>query len=348
MSPTPAQESEGRQTGRGEDLAAALRRAAALLAEAGVPSPRVDAEVLAEHVLAREPGPGVLGGGGIGRLRALAITGATLPEGVADAFWALVAERARRVPLQHLTGAANFRHLTLAVGPGVFVPRPETEGVVQIALDWIAERFPGSVVDPLGRPPHPAGHAPSSASAHDGAGTPAARRGPVVVDLGTGSGAIAVSIAHEVPGARVHAVELSELAHAWAARNVGLPEVGGRVRLVLGDLRTALTELDGTVDVVVSNPPYIPPDMVPREPEAALHDPEMALYGGAEGGLELPLAAAASAARLLAPGGLFVMEHAEVQAERIAEILGASRLWTGVRSHTDLNSLPRATSALRA
>jgi release factor glutamine methyltransferase len=170
----------------------------------------------------------------------------------------------------------------------------------------------------------------------------------VVVDLGTGSGAIAASIAHEAPGAVVHAVELSELAHAWAARNLALPEVGGRVRLVRGDLRTALAELDGTVDAVVTNPPYIPPDMVPREPEAALHDPEMALYGGGEGGLELPLAAAARAARLLVPGGFLVMEHAEVQAERIANRLARSGAWTQIRSHTDLNGAPRATSAVRA
>nr|WP_066498590.1 HemK/PrmC family methyltransferase [Sinomonas atrocyanea] len=308
-----------------------MRRAAALLAEAGVPSPRVDAELLAEHLLAHGPTGDALGGGGLGRLRALAIAGHPVPDG----FWDLVAERARRVPLQHLTGAAHFRHLTLAVGPGVFVPRPETEGVVQVALDWIAEHFPGAV-------------APAPGEAPDAAGPARAGGRPVVVDLGTGSGAIAASVAHEVPGAVVHAVELSELAHAWAARNLALPEVGGRVRLVRGDLRTALGELDGTVDVVVTNPPYIPPDMVPRDLEAALHDPEMALYGGADGGLELPLAAAATAARLLVPGGFLVMEHAEVQARRIAERLAASPDWTAVRSHADLNGLPRATSAVRA
>lgn len=314
-----------------QDLGAALRRAAAILAEAGVPSPRVDAELLAEHLLAHSPAGDQLGGGGLGRLRALAIAGHPVPEG----FWDLVAERARRVPLQHLTGVAHFRHLTLAVGPGVFVPRPETEGVVQVALDWIAEHFPDAL-------------APGAGNASDAAGPPRARQRPVVVDLGTGSGAIAASIAHEVPGAVVHAVELSELAHAWAARNLALPEVGGRVRLVQGDLRTALAELDGTVDVVVTNPPYIPPDMVPKDPEAALHDPELALYGGSEGGLELPLAAAATAARLLVPGGFLVMEHAEVQAGRIAARLAATPAWTEVRSHTDLNGLPRATSAVRA
>jgi release factor glutamine methyltransferase len=277
-----------------------------MLAAAGVPSPRADAELLAEYLLRC----------GLGRLRALAVMGAQVPEG----FWELVEERSRRIPLQHLTGSAHFRHLTLSVGPGVFVPRPETETLVTLVLDWIGAQpefaLPGG-------------------------------RGPVVVDLGTGSGAIAASIAAECTTSRVHAVELSELAHAWAARNVALPEVGGRVELVLGDLRTAFPELDGEVDVVVSNPPYIPAGMIPREPEAADHDPELALYGGGEDGLELPLAAIASAARLLRPGGFLVMEHAEVQAVSLAARLAADARWTGVASHRDLNGLPRATSAVR-
>jgi len=166
---------------------------------------------------------------------------------------------------------------------------------------------------------------------------------PKVVDLGTGSGAIAGSIAHEVPGAEVHAVEFSEFAHAWAAKNL-LP-LG--VRLVRGDLRDALPEHNGTFDVVVSNPPYIPAEAVPNEPEVALHDPPEALYGGGADGMELPAAAAASAARLLVPGGYFVMEHAEVQAGWIAAMLERSGLWSGVRTHLDLNGRERATSAVR-
>ena len=287
--------------GPGEQLDAALRRATAVLAEAGVPSPRADAELLAEHLLRC----------GLGRLRALAVLGAPVPDG----FWDLVEERAKRTPLQHLTGTAHFRQLALSVGPGVFVPRPETETLVTIVLDWIASQ--------------------------------AGLDSPVVVDLGTGSGAIAASIGAECPSSRVHAVELSELAHAWAARNVALPEVGGRVELVLGDLRTAFRELDGTVDAVVSNPPYIPAGMVPREPEAAEHDPDLALYGGGEEGLDVPLAAVASAARLLRPGGFFAMEHAEVQAAYLAARLAADPAWTGVASHRDLNGRPRATSAVR-
>lgn len=280
-------------------LAAALREAAAILAGAGVPSPAVDAELLAAHLL----------GESRGRVKALAFTDAPVPAGYAE----LVAERASRVPLQHLTGAASFRYLELKVGPGVFVPRPETETVAQLAID-AARRMA------------------------------AAGRSPVkAVDLGTGSGAIAASLATEVPEAEVHAVELSPLALAWARRN--LDPLG--VHLVHDDLRTALTEANGTFDVVVSNPPYVPADAVPNEPEAAEHDPAMALYGGGLDGLELPLAAAGTAARLLRTGGYFVMEHAEVQAERMAALLAAQPCWQDVATHTDLNGRPRATSAVR-
>ena len=280
-------------------LAEAVREATAVLAAAGVPSPRVDAELLAEHLL----------GVGLGRLRALMLGDAPAPEGYAD----LVAERAQRIPLQHITGVAHFRYLELAVGPGVFIPRPETESVVQLVIDWLASqvRLRGL--------------------AH-----------PKVVDLGTGSGAIAGSIAHEVPGAEVHAVEYSEFAHAWAAKNL-LP-LG--VHLIRGDLRDALAEHNGTFDVVVSNPPYIPAEAIPNEPEVALHDPPEALYGGGADGMELPTAAAASAARLLVPGGYFVMEHAEVQSEWIAAMLNRTGSFSEVTTHRDLNGKDRATSAV--
>lgn len=277
-----------------ESLADALRDAAAALAEAGVPSPRNDAELLAAHLL----------GESVGRVRALALIGAAAPDG----YGGLVAERSRRVPLQHITGVAYFRQLELAVGPGVFIPRPETETVAQLAID--AARL-----------------------------VPAAR----VADLGTGSGAIAGSIAQEVPEASVFAVELSDLAYAWAERN--LAPLG--VTLVRGDYAEALAEQNATFDVVASNPPYIPTEAVPREPEVAQHDPEIALYGGSADGLRLPIAAAAAAARLLKPGGYFVMEHAEVQAGALARLLTADPCWTTVRTHQDLSERDRATSAVR-
>ncbi|TYC99648.1 peptide chain release factor N(5)-glutamine methyltransferase [Arthrobacter echini] len=272
----------------------ALRSAEQRLRVAGIPSPRVDAELLAAHLL----------GVSRGRLRALVLTGAEVPEG----FEALVEQRAGRVPLQHLTGTATFRRVDLAVGPGVFVPRPETESVAQLAIDRAVQ------LD-----------------------------APRIVDLGTGSGAIAAAIADEVPGAEVHAVELSELALAWAGRNLA----SSGVQLTQGDLATALPEQGGSFDVVVSNPPYIPPDAVPVDPEVADHDPHLALYGGGADGLDLPRAAARTAARLLKPGGYFVMEHAEVQAPAVAAFLAGTGSWEAVTTHQDLTGRDRATSAVR-
>jgi release factor glutamine methyltransferase len=279
--------------GTDRTLGEAVSEATAILQQAGVPSPRVDAELLADHLL----------GVGLGRLRAMMLGNSPAPEGYAD----LVAERAQRIPLQHITGVAHFRYLELSVGPGVFIPRPETESVVQLVID----------------------HAKGMEH-------------PRIVDLGTGSGAIAGSIAHELPGADVHAVEYSPFAHAWAAKN--LAPLG--VKLILGDLRDALQELNGTFDVVISNPPYIPAEAIPNEPEVALHDPPEALYGGGADGMQLPTAAAASAARLLVPGGYFVMEHAEVQAGWIKTMLSRSGIWAEITTHFDLNGKERATSAV--
>ncbi len=282
----------------GKSLAQVLATAAARLAAVGVPSPRVDAELLAAHVL----------GVGRGRLASMAMMGECFTVADAEAYAHLVAKRATRIPLQHLTGLAHFRYLELAVGPGVFVPRPETESVVQLAIDFAA-----------------------------------GLKHPLLVDLGTGSGAIAGSLAHELEGARVHAVELSDDAFPYAARN--LEPLG--VDLVKGDLTTAFAQLDGSCDVVVSNPPYIPANAVPREPEARDHDPAMALYGGGEDGMVLPRAAEASAARLLRPGGFFVMEHAEVQAGAMAAMFAASGHWEQVSTHLDLTGRDRATSGIR-
>jgi release factor glutamine methyltransferase len=273
-----------------------LREATSALAAAGVDSPRTDAELLLAHVLR------------IGRdeVRRMAVLDG--PEVGPDdvvAFRTLVGRRAQRVPLQHLTGVAPFRHLELRVGPGVFVPRPETEEVAQAAIDEAAA---------------------------------VARRGrAVVVDLCTGSGAIALAVATEVPGAAVHAVELDARAHDWAALNL---LAAPSVTLLRGDARTALRDLDGTVDVVVSNPPYVPSDAVPRDPEVAHHDPAVALYGLGPDGLEVPRGIAAAARRLLRPGGLFVMEHAEVQAAG-ARALAADAGLVDVVTRQDLTGRPR-------
>lgn len=271
------------------DLGAVLRAAAARLADAGVASPRADAEALAAHVLRTSRAD----------LAARALRGDALDDARAERFTALVDERTRRVPLQHLTGAAGFRGLDLAVGPGVFVPRPETELV--------------------------AGAAVAAAAA---AGT-----APVVVDLCTGSGAIAAALAAELVGARVEAVELDPGAHAWARRN--LARTG--VVLHLADATDPAApphDLDGAVDVVVANPPYVPDDMRPLDPEVADHDPHLALYGGSDG-LRVPLRVAARARVLLRPGGTLVMEHAHGQRADLVRALAAAG-WQEVTGHDDL------------
>ncbi|WP_372593051.1 peptide chain release factor N(5)-glutamine methyltransferase [Actinotalea sp.] len=280
----------------GAALSEALRAGAARLAAAGIASPRVDVELLAAHLL------GVDRGG----VQLASLRGDPAPDGLD----ALLARRAERVPLQHLTGSAPFRRLELAVGPGVFVPRPETEQVAQVAIDE-ARRVASS--------------------------TGAVR----VVDLCTGSGAIAIAVADEVPTAVVHAVELDASAHAWASQNVARLLAGARVVLVRGDARTALGELDGTVDVVVSNPPYIPPDAVPVDPEVRDHDPGVALYGLGSDGLAVPRGIVAAAARLLAPGGLLVMEHAEVQAAAARTMLHATGRFGEIGTRTDLGGRER-------
>ncbi|WP_435739072.1 peptide chain release factor N(5)-glutamine methyltransferase [Cellulosimicrobium sp. PMB13] len=292
-----------------------MRWAAARLAGSGVTSSRADAEILLGHALAVSTG----------EVRRLVVLDRPLPDDAVRAFADLVARRAERVPLQHLTGAAPFRHLELAVGPGVFVPRPETEQVAQVAVDEAA-----AVVAREGR--------------------------AVVVDLCTGSGAIALAVASEVPGTEVHAVELDADAHGWAARNVTAAReaTGAVVHLVRGDARRALAGepadggLDGACDVVVSNPPYVPPDAVPRDPEVADHDPAVALYGLGPDGLEVPRGVTAAAARLLRPGGLYVMEHAEVQAVAARAMVEATGAFVDVRTLPDLTGRDRMVVARRA
>ena len=278
---------------RGEELAQVLAHATAALAQ--VPSPRVDAELLAAHLLYD---------GSRSRLQHAALMGERLTPAQVAEYEALIARRASREPLQHITGRAPFYRLELSVGPGVFVPRPETELLVEEALGVLRLTEKTNA--------------------------------PRVVDLCTGSGAIAAAVKSELPNAQVFAVELSEEAIPYARKN--LEPLG--VHLVQGDALTALTELAGTIDAVLSNPPYIPPANVPADPEAALHDPDMALYGGGEDGMQMPTAIAARAYELLAPGGFFMMEHDDTQEEAVAELLarvGFERCYP-VR---DLNGRPR-------
>lgn len=280
-------------------LAAVVRTAAQRLADVGVPDPLVDAELLAGHILGRRRG----------EVQAAIVRGDGIDDAAVSALDEAVTRRAAREPLQHITGTAPFRHLELAVGPGVFVPRPETETVVQYAIDALLS-------------------SPESA--------------PVGIDLGTGSGAIALAMATEVPHARIFAAELSEDAHAWASRNVAGVE---NLTLVLSDLGEAFPELDGTASVVISNPPYVPDAAIPRDPEVRLFDPAMALYGG-EDGLDIVRVLSSRALRLLRPGGLLVIEHGELQGESIRDLLAADG-WRAPATHRDLTLRDRTTTALR-
>jgi release factor glutamine methyltransferase len=275
-------------------LRAALAAAVARLEAAGVPSPRFDAEELAALSLAvnrrelwRHDAPG-------------------------EGFAAYVERRAAREPLQHITGRAYFRHLTLEVGPGVFVPRPETEEVAGAAID-------------------------AARSVRDSTG-----RAPVVVDLGTGSGAIALAVADEVPAASVLAVEADPAAHTWAARNC----VGTSVRLHLGDMADAFPELAGAVDVVVSNPPYIPLGAHIRDAEVAVHDPAAALWSGADG-MDAIRVVEQVAARLLRAGGLAVVEHADVQGQAAPAVFDGAGGWSDIEDHRDLAGRDRYVTAVR-
>ena len=318
----------GAAAGPAPQLAAALRAAAAALAEAGVASPEHDAVALAAHLLDVS----------YGEVRRRAVLGAAVPPGFAE----LVAQRVRRVPLQHLTGRAPFRRLELAVGPGVFVPRPETEVLVTAVLAELTTLSgpagPAGLAGPSG-PSGPSGPREQRASGAD----------PMVVDLCTGSGAIAVAIAVEHPTSRVWAVELSPEAAAYARANIAAH--APRVRLIVGDgaaPHPELASVEGCVDVVTCNPPYIPDGMVPLDQEVRDHDPELALYGRSADGLAVPLAMAARAAELLRPGGLLAMEHADAQGESLPAALAAAGDWVEIQDIADLAGRPRVSVARRA
>ena len=272
---------------------APLADATARLRDAGVESARVDAEVLLAHCL------------GVERSRLSTVDG--VDEAVRRDFVALVERRAAREPLQHICGSAPFRYLDVAVGPGVFVPRPETELLVDAVLPALA-----------------------------------AVTAPIVVDLCAGSGALALSIAREVPGATVYAVELLPDALAWLERNAGT-----EIAVVAGDLTdpTLLVQLNGRVDVVVSNPPYVPLG-TDVEPEVRA-DPAQAVFAGADG-LALMPAVIARAAALLRPGGALAVEHDATHGESVPHLLRSADAWRDVADHRDLAGTPRYATAVRA
>ena len=287
-----------------------VRNGATVLVNAGVDSASNDSELLLAHVL------------NVSRTALLTIDDVSASD--RESFEELLSKREQRIPLQHITGIAYFRHLELHVGPGVFVPRPETELLAQYGIDH----------------------------AHCGARA---------MDLCAGSGALAISLATEVPGITVFAVELSPDALPWLQKNVAkyaehIESVGSRIEIIHGDAGSlvAFRGMENSIDVIVTNPPYIPTDMIPREPEARDYDPAVALYGGPDG-LEVARKVARTAAMVLKSGGVMGMEHADVQgdfATGVPAMLSAMNedqlLWEEIADRHDYNDLPRFTVATRS
>ena len=261
-----------------------IREAIELLNSAGIPSPRNDAELLLEYAIATDTD-----------------------------FADLIAHRAQRIPLQHLTGTAYFRYLDLRVGPGVFIPRPETELLAQVGVDALNQST-----------------------------------NKLAVELCAGSGAIAISLATEVAGATVYAVEKSADAFGWLEKNANdysdvIASQGSTLKIIHGDATVLgeLSHLTSQVEVVLTNPPYIPDAMVPKEPEVRDHDPHIALFGGHDG-FDIARGVVDVAHQLLVPGGVFGMEHADVQGESVKDLLLG---WDDVIDHQDYNQLPRYVTA---
>lgn len=286
-----------------------LALARARLEDAGVPSPQVDARELLAFVLNCSS-----------RDLLARVTDIDVPPDLAGLFEGLVAQRCQRIPLQHLVGIAYFRNLELAVGPGVFIPRPETELLAQSGIDFLNQISDRKIA----------------------------------VELCAGSAAVGLSLATEVANVDVYVVEVSEDAYGWLRENQEkyaeeILRKNSIFRSVNADATDSelLTNLNGTVDVLLCNPPYIPDGMIPRDPEVREHDPALALFGG-EDGLDVIRKLLPVCQRLLRTGGLLAIEHADVQGESLPNLLVQFGGWSEVQDHLDYNQRPRFTTALKA
>ena len=270
----------------------AMAAATTDLEQAGIDSARTDAELLAAHVLGVERGR---------------LSFADVPEEFFDRYSDAVSTRVRRVPLQHITGMAPFGPLRLEVGPGVFIPRPETEALLEWAL---AQDLPDDAV---------------------------------IVDVCTGSGALGVALATARPGARVTGIDIDPAALNYARRNAAVTTMS----VVQGDVVDGglLADLAGTVDLVVSNPPYVPSGAV-LEPEVLEHDPVHAVFGGPDGmAVIVPLVA--RAADWLKSGGLLAVEHDDTTSETTIDAINATGLFEQLAPHADLAGRPRFVTGRR-
>lgn len=285
-----------------------LRGAAQLLADAGVPNPGPDTAALLAHAWGIDASD-------LARKRLL---GEPVPAGVTEDFAQLIDRRRQRVPLQHIIGVAAFRHLDLEVGPGVFVPRPETELLVTEVLEELDRQHNAHV--------------------------------PFVIDLCSGSGAITLSLATEHPRLRIIGVEREAEALKWSLKNLASVNLGdSSVELISGDATTFAEDrpdLWGRADAVVTNPPYVPDEAVPRDAEVREHDPAAALYGGSTG-MEIPGLIMRQAEKLLRPGGFFIMEHSEEQGPAACELIMSTASLRQAATYPDYTGRDRYTVAHR-
>lgn len=306
----PAADSAGAQPA--DALIAAARTR---LAEAGIDTPGTDARLLLAHVL----------GLSHKELSLRLLRGFEVPADQVTDFEDCLARRAAREPLQHITGSTGFRHLALRLGPGVFIPRPETELLIDPAIAHAAALRCGDE--------------------HTGNGQARVIR---ILDMCTGTGALALAAATEIPGSEVHAVELSAEACRWAEHNIAamadaVAAASSTITLHAGDVAEVVPEL-GPFDIVVTNPPYVPEATQPDIPEVTGYDPAIALYGGGSDGMETPARIIALAAEALRPGGLLVLEHDETQAAAVKQACAAAGL-SGAATHTDYTGRDRFTTA---
>lgn len=297
-----------------------VRSASAMLRASGVDTPEHDAKLLAAEVFGvdlQTVDKAMLMGS---ETSELAKQGAKQSgeDAALKRFHTMVDRRSKREPLQHITGHAPFRYLDLKVGPGVFIPRQETELVVQEGVDWITKHGMYSVK---------------------------------VVDLCAGSGAIGLSFVTEVPGSEVWAVEKSEQTAQWTRVNLNetakkYPSIASNYHLEIADATQTptLNQLDGTIDIVLTNPPYVPLADIPQQPEVRDYDPDLALYGGSADGTLIPERIIARAAKLLKNGGLLVMEHDITQGERLSAF-ALSYGFSNVMVHNDYTGRPRYMTA---
>ena len=285
-----------------------LRGATALLTEAHVPNPEADSTLLLAHAWG-------LDASALSRRR---LFGEPVPADVAQEFAVLLDRRRQRIPIQHLIGTAPFRHLELQVGPGVFVPRPETELLVTEVLDELRGQARAQV--------------------------------PFVIDLCSGSGAITLSLATEFAHLQIVGVERDAAAFEWSQKNLSRVHLGdSTVDLICGDATTFADDNPGLwarADVVVTNPPYVPDEAVPRDPEVRDHDPAAALYGGVTG-LEIPGLIIEQAEKLLVPGGMFIMEHGEEQGIAVREHIMSTASLRQAATYPDYTGRDRYTVAHR-